>query len=606
MPDCRVTRYAEDIAEGKIVAGQLHRLACERHIQDLSDGHKRGLNWDQDKADHILDWMPAVLSITEGAKEGEPFHPLPWHVFAAGSLFGWRDVNGRRRFREAYIETGKGQAKSPLMAAIGLYMLGFAGVARPDIYCIGEDKDTARVVFNDAVAMARAPIPGMGGETLESIGRFKIRGTGKLAYKIEYLAKKGSMQPIANTDSNSGPKPSAVLGDEIHELKSNRGVETWRDAIAKMAGDPLLLMGSNCPSIDQDVGTNYAQLFISVLKGEFANDSMFALICRTDEGDDPLNDETVWKKSLPAMGITFPIENVRKQVETARIDVSRRFRVERLYFGIPVGSSGFWMDEAKWDESLCEIKEKDNRGLKCHLSLDLSLKNDLTALSAAWIPQPDEKMPVKTWYWTCENQLEKRIAQDRIPYRDLEALGEITIVKSQTIDYRFVAAQVQQIHSEHNVVQMAMDAAFAAQFIDACNEIGFDVWVYEGEDTVPGQGLKIVYHRQGPQIAFAKVDKKTGRKLSAEWLDMPHSVQGLKDGILDGKIAIDKQRLNTICAANVVLRSDAMNNQYFDKKKSRGRIDGMVTKAMAVGSALRDMEAAPSSSYLDDEEMVFL
>jgi phage terminase large subunit-like protein len=37
--------------------------------------------------------------------------------------------------------------------------------------------------------------------------------------------------------------------------------------------------------------------------------------------------------------------------------------------------------------------------------------------------------------------------------------------------------------------------------------------------------------------------------------------------------------------------SDGQENRCFDKKRSRGRIDGLVTNAMAVGSADAEFEA---------------
>jgi phage terminase large subunit-like protein len=101
-----------------------------------------------------------VLTVTAGAKAGLPFQLLPWMAFCVGSLFGWHTQSGRLRFRHGWIETGKGQAKSPFMAATGLYMVGFRGVQRAEGYAIAWDKDQANVPFKDAVAMCRATIPG--------------------------------------------------------------------------------------------------------------------------------------------------------------------------------------------------------------------------------------------------------------------------------------------------------------------------------------------------------------------------------------------------------------------------------------------------------------
>lgn len=122
--DDPATRYACDALDGKIVVGDLVKAACQRHLRDLDGASARGLTFDADRANRICQFFPSVLTITEGEKAGRPFDLLQWHAFAAGSLFGWRRQDGLRRFRMAWMETGKGQAKSPFMAGIGLYMMG--------------------------------------------------------------------------------------------------------------------------------------------------------------------------------------------------------------------------------------------------------------------------------------------------------------------------------------------------------------------------------------------------------------------------------------------------------------------------------------------------
>lgn len=564
------------MVSGKIVAGELVIKACQRHLDDLDWGDERGLTWDAAAAQDAIEFFPACLSITEGAKEGEPFTLLPWHVFVVGSIFGWKDVNGFIRFRFVWLETGKGQAKSPLMAAIGIYLQGFYGKKRAEVYCIGEVKDTARVMFRDAVAMLRAPIPGGGGETLED-ECFKIRGTGDLAYKVEHPDSGSFMLPIANSDAVSGPKPIMVAGDEIHEMKSNKGIEIWKAAVVKKHGDSIMMLGTNTPSIDQQVGTDYSDLCQKVLNGEFSDDSLFAYIARTDKDDDPLNDEGCWVKALPALGITYPIENVRKLVQTAKHQISTALTTKRLYFGIPVGSAGFWCSELAWEECQDVVNEKDMEGRRLHLALDLSQKNDLTALSGCW---EGERLTVKTWYWTREFEIADRTAADHIPYREIEAEGGLTITAGRVIDYSFVAKQIADVCGRHEVVQMAVDAAHLEKLMEEMTNQGFAHWLYEGPDSKEGVGLKIVKHKQGLHVSF-----------DGDHLCMPTSIGQLEDHMLNGTVAIDRNRLTTICASNTVVREDAMANKMFDKNVSRGRIDGMVTIAMSVGSATSAMDS---------------
>jgi len=208
-PSDPTTKWARDAVDGRIVAGELVRHAAERHLRDLTDGQARGIYWRPEKAAHALGFFPAMLTITDGVKEGQPFHLLPWHTFAVGSLFGWRRDSGRMRFRSGWLETGKGQAKSPAMAAVGLYMSGFYGVKRARAFAIGQDKNTANVLFKDAVAMCRAPIPG-GDEddTLVASGHVVVRGEGDNAWKLEFVESGSIFQSLANGEAGSSAPAS--------------------------------------------------------------------------------------------------------------------------------------------------------------------------------------------------------------------------------------------------------------------------------------------------------------------------------------------------------------------------------------------------------------
>ncbi|EBA18390.1 hypothetical phage terminase large subunit [Roseobacter sp. SK209-2-6] len=581
------TQYARDVIEGKIVAGEFVRLAAKRHLDDLKGGHARGLSWDLEEANRAIRFFPSCLTITEGEKEGQPFDLLPWHLFVAGSIYGWRDKNGLRRYRFIWLETGKGQAKSPFMAGVGLYEILGRKKQRAEAYCIGEDRDTANVMFRDAVAMCRAPVPGWGEDSLESTRRVNISGRGDNAWRISHPKSSSRFEPVANSDAISGPKPVAVFGDEIHEMKTNKAISIWRAAIAKRPGDPMMILGTNTPSVDQQVGTEYSTFFQKVLKGEFTDDSAFAYIARVDETDDPMNDEACWVKALPALGVTFPLENVRKEVETSRLMLSTQLTTKRLYFGIPVGTAGFWISQAAWTKSLGSVDEDEMAGRRLHLSLDLSQKNDLTALSGCW---EGDRLAVKTWYYTRSYELEERETADHINYREIEAAGQLTITESATIDYSFVAEQVKQLCAKHEVVQLVVDSAFIQDFIRACDDISFQVWLYEGPEEPEGNGLKIVRHAQGGKVVFE--DKM---------LCMPVSVRHLEDHILKGNVLIDDNRLTTICASNSVLDTDAQKNKWFNKRRSRGRIDGMVTITMAVGSATGEMEATSTGISIPDD-----
>lgn len=577
VADDLATRYACDAVDGKIVAGELVIAACKRHLRDLDEGAKRGLNFNVDKAKHHCGFFPAMLTVTEGVAAGKPFNLLPWHGFVVASLFGWEREDGYRRFRMAWMETGKGQAKSPLMAGIGLNMMGWAGKARSEVFAIASDKDQANVLFKDGVAMCRANLPDCDEdefESLESLGEVIIRGTGDNAWKIEHPGSGSKFQSIASADAISGPKPYAVLADEIHEFKSHHSLSLWKAAIDKMSGDPIMLLGTNTPATNQIVGTEYSEMFQKVVTGQADDDALFGFIARVDKADRDtvFENEDCWAKALPALGITYPVKNVQDRVRTAKLMLSEALATKRLYFGIPSGTDGFWCSEEAWNSCQGVVDEAEMVGSPAWLSLDLSKKNDLTALTAIW--RKDLRLFVKTWYFTTRQGIEERSVQDNAPYDLWAEKGLMEAVPGATIDYTFVASKIQELNAKHKVDFLTFDPAKIGDFIDACADIDFNVWQYEGPDEPEGKGLKLVRHGQGTRIVFQE-----------RALCMPKSIEKLEDAILDKDIVIDASPVTTMCASNAIIHADAMNNRMFDKKRSRGRIDGMVSIAQAVGAA---------------------
>ncbi len=584
------TAWAKAAVEGKLfTCGELVRHAAERHLRDICDGERRGIYWRPEEAAHFLNFLPSVFQVTDGPASGEPFYPLEWHTFVGGSLFGWRTNTNRWRYRTGWLETGKGQAKSPLMGAIGVYIMGWCGISRAQCFAIGEDKATANVLFRDAVAMCRADIPGgEEGESLEGLGEVVIRGELENAWKIEHPDSGSFFMPIASGESQSGPRPSYVAGDEIHELKSESALLTWKAAIDKVAGNALMLLGTNTPArSSQHVGTSYSDLYQQVVKGEVRDDTAFGFIARIDKADREtvFENEACWQKSLPALGETFPIENIRETVNSAKLRPSTKSSTKRLYFGIDSAAADFWISEEKWTAVQGIVEARAMRGRKCWLSLDLSQKNDLTAVTATW-ELPDDQLAVKTWYWTAREGLEDRADADKAPYLDWVEDQYLTATPGATIDYTYVAAKIAELNAEHEAEALVVDPAMLTAFTDACDEVGLAWWLWEGPGKPEGRGMKIVKHAQGTRIMFE--DRQ---------LCMPHSITRTEDRILEGRILIDSSPVTYSCAANSVLDEDGQGNRAFNKKRSRGRIDGMVTIAMGVGAATAAEKPKKKSVY---------
>ena len=99
----RVTAYAREVVAGNIVCGELHRLACKRHLTDLEKQRTEDFPyyWDAEASERVLTYAE-TLTIAEGA-EPRPVRLIPSQVFDIGCTFGWKKTaNNYRRFRRRY------------------------------------------------------------------------------------------------------------------------------------------------------------------------------------------------------------------------------------------------------------------------------------------------------------------------------------------------------------------------------------------------------------------------------------------------------------------------------------------------------------------------
>lgn len=99
----RATAYAQLALGGEIVEGPHVRNACRRHLDDLK---RDDIRFDEAAAAKGLRFFEEKLRLSEGQFEGKAFHSEPPQDFIIGSIFGWRKMDGTRRFRRAYVEEG--------------------------------------------------------------------------------------------------------------------------------------------------------------------------------------------------------------------------------------------------------------------------------------------------------------------------------------------------------------------------------------------------------------------------------------------------------------------------------------------------------------------
>ena len=130
--------------------------ACKRHLDDLEDGHLRGIYFDEVDANRFIQFFEQFLSHTKGKWAGQPFLLLPWQKFAVASIFGWKLEDGSRRFSTLYCQVGRKNGKTQLLAGIGLAMLDFDNEPAASVVFAATKRDQAKIAHDEATRMVKA------------------------------------------------------------------------------------------------------------------------------------------------------------------------------------------------------------------------------------------------------------------------------------------------------------------------------------------------------------------------------------------------------------------------------------------------------------------
>lgn len=515
-------------------------------MRDLEDGATRGLRWDAESAARFGRFCRYVTCLNGGEFEGKPFVLQPAQAFITGSLFGWkRAATGLRRFRVAYVEMGKGNGKSPMAAAMGLYGLVADEEPRAEIYAAATKKEQAQVLFRDAVAMVDQS-PTLNTRIVRSGGKGK-------EWNLAYLTTGSFFRPIASDGAQSGPRPHVALLDEVHEHKGPLMVNMMRLG-TKGRRQPLVVMITNSGSDRTSVCWDQHEYGIRVCDGTLEDDAYFAYVCALDDGDDPFNDPSCWIKANPLLGVSIQPTYIEEQVREARGMPSKQSTVKRLNFCIwtdaasPLFGADVWL--AAKDPNF-----DDDRliGRRCYGGLDLGSTTDLTAFAALFEPSDEDPFwRLKVWQFMPDEDLDEKERRDKVPYRAWIAGGWIQTTSGRALNKRTVVAKVVELHARYEF-----------------SDIGFDRWRIEDFKTYLEEECVDL-----PLSAFGQ-----------GVVSMGPAIDEFETLLLGDQMRHDGNPVLTWNAASVVAVSDDAGNRKLSKRKSTGRIDGIVAAIMAAGRA---------------------
>lgn len=497
------------------------------------------------------EWIEEHCRVPEGKLVGKPFK---LHKTQSQILKGIYDSPTRT----VIISWGRKNGKTTFSAMLLLlHLVGPEAEKRPNsqLFSTALSREQAAIIFKLASKVVRMS------PTLSNYVTVRESAKSLVCHDL------GTVYTALSSEASTahGSSPVFVVHDELGRVKGPRSelfeaVETGTGAHE----DPLSIIISTQAEEDSDL------LSELIDDAEKSNDPKIKLFLWTAPEDDDPWSEVTWKKANPLYGHALQPARVKEQAATAKRMPSREASFRNLILNQRVAHSDTFIGRSAWVACNGDVDLEVFRKRVVWLGVDLSARNDLTAI--AMVAEDSDRV----WHVLCEffapeKNVVERAKRDRVPYDQWAKDGWITLTPGASVDYEIVAKRLIEICDLYDVAGVA-----------------FDRWridVLEKEL----ERLKV----ELPLAPFGQGFK-----------DMSPALDTVEAVLTDERIRHGGNPVLTWCASNAVAVSDPAGNRKLDKKKSTGRIDGIIGVTMAMGVAQSAPEQKPVGQSIYNQGML--
>ena len=187
----------------------------------------------------------------------------PFQVWLVSSLVGWVDESGLRRFIDALILIPKGNGKSPLAAALGLWFAFMDGRRGAEVFCGAMNLKQAMEVFKPALSFVES-----------SKTRFSRIGVDAQKKSIFSLRTGSSFTPVIGKGPH-GARPYLAILDELHQATSSDLYDTFKTGCNKTTNSLLLTISTAGVVSKENPCYRLQQDAEKVLEGTMPNELTF-------------------------------------------------------------------------------------------------------------------------------------------------------------------------------------------------------------------------------------------------------------------------------------------------------------------------------------------
>lgn len=437
-----ILEYWEQIESGKeIVCDKIYRT-YKKIVYDLTDNTSEFF-YSHARANHVIEFTENFCRHSKGKMGGKPVILELWEKAMLATIFGFIDIEGNRKYREAILIIGKKNGKSLIASCVGLYLLVGDGEPGPEIYAVAGKRDQAKIIWQEAKRMVR--------KSPALLKRIKTL----VAELSSELFNDGTFKPLASdSDTLDGLNIHGALMDEFHQWKNGRPLyDIIADGVTARE-QPLNFMTSTAGTIREDIYDEKYDEIERIINGYFDNNGykeerIIAFVYELDNRKE-WTDPKMWRKANPGLGTIKNLKTLAEKVDRAKKNPSLVKNLVCKEFNIRETSSEAWLtfeqlnNTATYD--LAKLKPRYGMG-----GLDLSETTDLTCATVAFKVPNDETLYVKQMYWLPADLIEQRTKEDKIPYDKWHEQDLLRLSQGNKINYKDVTNWFLEVQNELDI-----------------------------------------------------------------------------------------------------------------------------------------------------------
>ena len=492
-----------------------------------------------------------ILIMPKGLKAGQTLYQCTtgyqWLMYTAMLCVVRRDNENKRRYETGLLEICRKNFKTYTVATIFI-LLFLTEPKFSKFYSVAPDGALSREI-REAIA-----------ETIRSSPLiYEYKGNKRFKILRDYIMFKPTQTqyiPLSfSTSRMDGRLPNAFCADEVGALPTNYPIEAMRSGQLNILNKLGFIISTKYPTIDNpfESEVEYAK---KVLDGIVKDDTEFALLYEPDNPKNWETDDLVLQQSNPvALEIPEIWDDLIKKRARAIVEESSRENFLTKHCNIIYQGAGTETYIDTKDVQACKVANIDWNGRVVYLGLDLSETNDNTAVSMVSVDE-DNNILEDSWSFIPEGRIEEKTQFEKVNYRALAQKGHVIPCGDRVIDYGAIEEFILGLEERLGVQIQA---------------IGYDRWnALSTAQKLENAGYNLVEVKQHSSV-----------------LHPPTKL--LKEKILSGEFAYTENKLLEINFQNARCVYDNNKNLYVNKKKSKGKVDMVVSLIDAMYLAQQDI-----------------